>query len=289
MDNARHRQILRVLRPHGADRLDPEAQPALAAAQHDPTLSAWLEREQAFDRGFAERIQSVTAPPQLREAIFASLERANAPRPAHTSRPWLIQRPIATAIAALAAAASLALLGVLLWPSQVRSINLEAAIAAAASTSIDAHADRGLAGRPLEEIRDWLAARSAPVPGRIPAVLAALPTGGAGVVDLGGATSSLVVFEGGAGEPGPAPALAGRIALFTLSRQSCSTAGITREPAVREHAGRAVAVWRDATSIYVVTADAPADALRRFLGSQAFAIAIERSASRANAPPRKRA
>ncbi len=276
MDNARHRQILRVLRPHGADRLDPAAQVALTAARGDAALGHWFEREQAFDRGFAERIQTITAPAHLREAIFASVQQARGPQPARERRTWLVQRPFATGLAALAAAASLALLAIVLWPRQARTLDLESAIAAAASASEDVLATRNLAGSPLTEVRDWLAARSAPVPGEIPAALAALPAGGVGIVELGGVTSSVVIFEAaGRVDSGSPLAAAHRLALFTLPRQSCSTAGITREPSVREEAGRAIAVWRDATSVYVLTVDASADALRDFLAGGRLVTATD--------------
>jgi hypothetical protein len=269
MDNPRHRQILRALRPHGADHTDPDAQASLAAARADTALGAWLEREQAFDRAFAETAQSTPVPADLRASIFAAVERSSRETPAQRerpARPLVIQRPIATLLAALAAAASIALLAVLVWPRHGSQIALEDMVAAALAqppAELDAHE---LAGRPLADVRDWFASRAAPVPGEIPPLLATLPTDGAGVVVLNGVTSSVVTFEAraftrdrtdGSGDR--------RLALFTLPRQSCSTAGITRQPTVREQAGRALAVWRDATSVYVLAVDAPAEDLRRFL------------------------
>lgn len=285
MDNPRHRPILRVLRPHGADSLDPDAQAALAAARTDTALGLWLAREQAFDRGFAETAQAVAAPADLRASIYAAVERATAtaaaPRRlrADGARRLVIERPFATLFAALAAAASLALLAVLVWPRDGRTVALEDVIAAATGTSpatIDAHE---LPGRPLADVRDWLAARAAPVPGELPPALAALPTDGAGVVVLNGVTSSVVTFEarGFARDSGAGPDTRDRrLALFTVPRQSCSTAGITRQPAVREQGGRALAVWRDATSVYMLAVDAPAQDLWRFLGGGAGVTQVAR-------------
>ena len=265
MDNPRHRQLLRALRPHGADRLDPEAQPALRAAQADPALGRWFEKEQTFDRGLAERIQSVSAPADLRASILAAVEHAQPTRPARARR-VLVQRPIATACAALAAAASLALLLVLLWPRQTRPVAVEDFVAAAAARSPDEIAADAMRGRSLADVRDWLAGHSAPVPGELPAAVARLTAEGVGVVVIHGVTGSVVTFEARGFPPDTSTGSTDRrLALFTLPRQSCSTAGVTREPTVREQAGRALAVWRDATSVYVLAVDAPADALRRFL------------------------
>lgn len=277
MDNARHRQLLRALRPHGADRLDPEAQPALRAAEADSALGRWLEKEQAFDRGLAERIQSVAVPVELRDSIFAAVERSQ-PAPTPVRRRIFVHRPIATAVAALAAAASLTLLLVLIWPRQARPVALDDLIAIAAARTpgqIDAEA---MAGRTLADVRDWLAAQAAPVPGELPAALRGLPTAGAGLVAIEGVTGSVVTFEarGVSGSPATGPGDR-RLALFTLPRQSCSTPGISREPTVREQGGRALAIWRDATAVYVLAAEGSAEDLRRFLASAGQARVTHRT------------
>lgn len=266
MDNPRHRQILRALRPHGADQSDPDAASALAATRADPALGVWFEREQAFDRAFAEKIETAAAPADLRASIFAAVERtapgATRPRPA---RRLVVQRPLATLFAALAAAASITLLAVLLWPRHSRPA-LEDVIAAAVATAPAEIQARELAGHPLTAVRDWISSHGAPVPGEIPAVLAQLPTDGAGIVVLHGITSSVVTFEArGFSRDTSAGSGDRRLALFTVPRQSCSTAGITRQPVVREQSGRALAVWRDATSIYVLAVDASAEELSGFL------------------------
>jgi len=267
MDNPRHRQILRALRPHGADQSDPDAESALAATRADPALGAWFAREQAFDRAFAEKSATAAPPADLRASIFAAVERAapaaTRPRPA---RRLVIQRPVATLFAALAAAASITLLAVLLWPRHSRPAALEDVVAAAVATSPATIDASELAGHPLDEVRDWINSRGAPVPGELPSALAHLPTDGAGIVVLHGITSSVITFEArgfsrdtsvGSGDR--------RLVLFTVPRQSCSTAGITRQPDVREQSGRTLAVWRDATSIYVLAVDASVEELSGFL------------------------
>lgn len=289
MDNPRHRQILRALRPHGADQSDPDAASALAAARADSALGAWFEREQAFDRGFAETVQTTAAPTDLRASIFAAVEReAWSPQQGRkrTTRRFVLERPVATIFAALAAAASIALLAVLAWPQRRGAVDLDEVIVAALATSpaeLDAHE---LAGRPLADVRDWLAGRSAPVPGEIPPALAVLPTDGAGVVVLHGVTTSVVTFEARGFTrdiSDGSDTRDRRLALFSLPRQSCSTAGITRQPAVREQAGRALAVWRDATSVYVLAVDAPAEDLRRFLDTGG--VRVTRARPPSSAPP----
>lgn len=268
MDNSQHRQILRALRPHGADRHDPDAQPSLAAAQADPLLGQWLEREQAFDRAFAERIQAAPTPAELRASIVAAVERSTSAR-ATPKRRRVVAIPLTTVLAALAAAASLALLAVLVWPRQTRPVPLEDILASAVAIAPeDADAD-ALVGQPLSHVRAWLSEHKAPAPGKVPAALADLPTEGAGIIVIEGITTSVVTFDArGFGRDDAGRAVDRRLALFTLPRRSCSEAGIPREPQIREQSGRAVAIWRDATSIHVLSVDGTAADLQRFLGGK---------------------
>lgn len=276
MDKASSQKILRALRPHGADRDDPDAQPALIAARIDPELGAWFEREQSFERSFAEKVQSVAPPAELRASIFTAVDRIATPRRRDLPR-FVIGRPFATALAALAAAASIALVVFLAWPKQNQVVSIDDVIAAAIATSPEDLKVSELAGRSIADVRDWFATRAAPVPGEIPDALKRLSTDGSGLVVLNGVSSSLVTFEARAFLRDVEPeAAARRLALFTLPRQSCSTAGITRQPLVREQAGHTLAVWRDATMIYILAVDAPAEALRRFLAEPATLALLDR-------------
>lgn len=91
-----------VLSTHRADDRyradDPLFAEALALAGRDPALAQWLDREHALDTAVAERLDGITPPAGLREAILVG---ARASRPA---RAWW-RRPTV-----LAAAAGLAVL-----------------------------------------------------------------------------------------------------------------------------------------------------------------------------------
>jgi hypothetical protein len=62
-----------ILSASRADQLDtdnPDVRQALALVTSIPELAAWWEAEQAFDRAFARKLASITAPPALQEAIL---------------------------------------------------------------------------------------------------------------------------------------------------------------------------------------------------------------------------
>jgi len=63
--------LLRAYRPDSGDAGDPVFAGALDAANHDPALQAWLEREQAFDRALGAKLRGIQPPPGLRDAILA--------------------------------------------------------------------------------------------------------------------------------------------------------------------------------------------------------------------------
>ncbi len=85
--------ILGAFRPSGADAHDPAFAEALAAAERDPQLAAWLREAQEFDRAIAGKLRAVEVPPTLRAKILAGGRASQ--RPA-----WWLQ-PKVWAIAAL--------------------------------------------------------------------------------------------------------------------------------------------------------------------------------------------
>jgi len=81
--------LLRAFRPDGQDARDPVFAEALAAAENDPRLKAWLEREELFDQAMRGKLREVQPPPGLREAILAG-SRVSRRRPTWWKNPaWL--------------------------------------------------------------------------------------------------------------------------------------------------------------------------------------------------------
>src|SRR4029434_1394545 len=73
---------------------------ALAQAQRDPQLRAWLEDSQHFDRAISERLRSLDVPPDLRATILAGGRLSRPPRWWQSRRLWAIAAMFALAATA---------------------------------------------------------------------------------------------------------------------------------------------------------------------------------------------
>jgi hypothetical protein len=73
MDKEHARFTLRCFRPDGADAENPDFAEALAWAAKDRELGEWLARERAHDSVFANALNAVSIPGDLREEILAGL------------------------------------------------------------------------------------------------------------------------------------------------------------------------------------------------------------------------
>ena len=74
MDKEQARFILQSFRPDGADAKDPDFAAALLAATEDRELGDWLAAERAEDAGFAEALDRVEIPDDLRASILTVLQ-----------------------------------------------------------------------------------------------------------------------------------------------------------------------------------------------------------------------
>jgi hypothetical protein len=79
MNNQEAKFILGAYRPDGRDAGDPAFTDALAHAERDPELRAWLEQQRKFDTSVSTKLKEVAPPAELRAAILAGA-RASQPR-----------------------------------------------------------------------------------------------------------------------------------------------------------------------------------------------------------------
>ncbi len=92
-DQAKH--ILLLYRPDSGDAQDVEIAEALALAQQDSELGAWLEQHQAFQSAMRAKLRQLEPPQQLKAAILANHKKIIRP-------PFWRQPPVwAAAVAAL--------------------------------------------------------------------------------------------------------------------------------------------------------------------------------------------
>ena len=163
MNDEQIKFLLGACRPGNRDTADPALAEALEQARRDPKLLAWLERDQAFGAAVREKVQAVTPPANLREAILAG-GRVSA------RTPWWRRRTTFAIAAGLALLLSVATL----VPRMVRP-GQSADLPEFALN----FAGRGFIGLQelnpdVEKLKAWLATRDAPLPLRIPTELAQL-------------------------------------------------------------------------------------------------------------------
>jgi len=81
--------ILRARRPGNQDANDPVFSDALAEAEKDPTLKAWLDNEASFDRAMKAKLGEIQPPPGLKEAILAGARASQRPRAWWKNPTWM--------------------------------------------------------------------------------------------------------------------------------------------------------------------------------------------------------
>ena len=81
--------LLRAHRPDGSDANDPVFADALAEAEKNPALKAWLDHEAAFDRAMGAKLREIQPPPGLRDAILAGSRASQRQRAWWKNPVWL--------------------------------------------------------------------------------------------------------------------------------------------------------------------------------------------------------
>ena len=174
--NDQAKLLLSAYRPGGADASDPAFAEALAQAQRDPELRAWLEESQQFDQTIANKLRAVAVPPTLRNMILAGAKFSQARHWWQGSRIWAL----AASLAVFASAAAL-------W----RSTTSQLAPWQTDSLAVLDKIESGDVNLDTENpqpahLVDWLREHSAPVPAAMPPALLAHPTFGCKTIDSNG-------------------------------------------------------------------------------------------------------
>jgi hypothetical protein len=99
MNNQEAKFILGAYRPDGRDAADPMFAEALAQAERDPDLRAWLERQRRFDSEVAGKLREIAPPPGLRDAILAGV-RVSQRRRSWWQNPWWLATAAVIAVMA---------------------------------------------------------------------------------------------------------------------------------------------------------------------------------------------
>lgn len=249
------------MRPNGADHADATFGEALEQTQRDPELRAWFEREQAVDRALTAKLRELRAPAELRAQILQGVALSAERRS---------RRPFALVAAALAAAASVALVVYTALPSRRSAVSFELFVTAAVRETVTTPA-LGITSDSGEEVRAWLDSQSVPLPGAMPGRLGTQVIVGAGTTEWQGVRCSLLTLRvsGLTGNTTAPRADETLVHLYTVPRKSCSIENVGLTPLVATRDDAAVATWRDARNCYILVARAPPRSVQELLGPDA--------------------
>ena len=246
MTNEEAKFVLSAYRPNGADARSPALAEALKQAHQDPTLGAWFERSQTFDRTVAERLRTVQPPADLRATLLAGA------RISQTSRAWW-QRPAVMMMAA--AVVVLLAVGAVLWrgagdgasglsPAAIRQVAM-ADLGGAHPVSIKA-SGLGDFGAWLQDPANHLAA--------MPVDEVQLETDRCRTINVGGKRVFEICFKRDAWYH-----------VYIAPREGFDTDDLRAGPRFEETGQVAMATWADSAHVYVLATAAGLNAVKRVL------------------------
>ena len=242
--NDRAKLLLSAYRPGGNDAADPAFAEALAQAQVDPDLRAWLEESQTFDRAVAERLGAMPVPADLRATILAGAKFSQPHRWWQTPKFWALAAVLFVA-AALAA----------FWPA-AKPDAWQADSLAVLDGVLKGEVNLDSKDAEPAHLVEWLNEHVAPVPAPIPTALAQLPSVGCKTIDSDGRKVSLICFNLGNDELAH---------LFTTSREGLRLPPPDRQPIFSRMRNWNLASWSDGAQVHMLASGIAPERLRTLL------------------------
>jgi hypothetical protein len=255
MDREQARRILITYRlgeaaPHGSELAE-----ALAVADRDPELSAWLEAQLRFDRTVRTRVRSVVPPTHLRAAILSQPPRRIGPSRWATPLGWAL-------------AAALALMsGTTVWLSYRSESGGSIAQAASGPATSDSFRKAmatlltdgvyslQVQSTSLEELRRFIATRGGSANAPIPSSLEALNSLGCQVFSWNGHQATLICFTS---------STLGLVHLVILEGSLPDAQG--NAPVLAQASGWNTALWQESGRTYLLCARVADAELHRLVG-----------------------
>ncbi len=255
--NDQAKLLLSAYRPGGADATDPAFAEALAQAERDPQLRAWLEESQRFDEAIAGKLRGVPVPPDLRATILAGAKFSQPRRWWQGSRVWALAAVLAV-LASLFALLRPPTSRLDAWQSDSLAI-LDSVLSGAANLDVQNP-------RPATLV-DWLREHTAPAPSAIPLALAAHESLGCKTIDSHGRKVSLICFDLGGKELAH---------LFTTSRAGLKIEPPEKHPVFGKKDRWNLASWSSGEEVHMLATQIDETRLRTLLPES---VAIENAPS----------
>lgn len=238
------KDILLLYRPGRGDEADPQVIEALELARREPELQQWLQENSAFHDAVAHELKSLPVPRELKADILLGPKIVRGP--AHW---WTRTVPIAAA-ATIILCATIAFI----WTKSERPS--EFARFRSRMVGIVLREYRmDIMTNDMQQVRAYLAAKSAPSDYIVPPKLDSLSLTGAGVLHWQGKPVSMVCFDRGAND---------MVFLFVSDRKNIGDSPL---PAAQlaPVKGLATAGWSTGDKVYLLAASGDQEALRSYL------------------------
>jgi len=237
--------ILHAYRPNGEDAHDPQFEEALAFVRNDPELAHWFAREQALDAAIAERIHSVSPPPDLTTQLLVA-RKVIRPKPWWRKPAWIAA---AASVALLISAASV------LWLRR----NGETEFASFRGTMIEASLDMrkhiDVMGLDAGELKQWLIENRGHPGFVLPPRLADKGIMGCKVLDWHGRRVTLLCLKFGGKH----------VDVFVINESDLPRVSLGAAPVFASERGMTTATWRSEGKIYFLAGNIPESDLKQLL------------------------
>ena len=246
--------ILDVSRPGDEAEADPQLAEALALAQADPELGAWLAQERAWDAAVRRELQTVPVPPNLSAQIRPQPKIVPLPMEEKAASWFSLRSPLVWAMAA----AVVLFLGLAVNWTRSHSGMQVASFARdmIAASPVDAH-HVDMLNADFSKVKGWLADRQAPADIDLPPAIKNAPgLMGCRIMSWHGQPVSMLCFM----MPG-----ARHVDLFVTSAAQFADAPAPGQPMFASINQNAMASWRVGNQLYVLAGQVPEEFLRHCL------------------------
>lgn len=246
MNNQEAKFILGAYRADGRDAADPTFAEALAHAEKDPELRAWLEGQRKFDTKVGTKLRELAPPPGLREAILAG-SRVSAAKPERT---WWRHPAWLAAAAAMVVVASVTVF-------RFRPTGPTGAELAAYALRDLADAHDNHTGRPpgLGGVQAQLVSMALPLPGNLKLDLDELRQKKCRTVTFAGREMFEICFQRNGTW----------FHLYAARRADFAPGSLDPKALLTTNGEFASTVWSDGGNVYALVTHAGAEALRRLI------------------------
>ena len=238
------KEILLLYRPAHGDETDPQVASALELAGRDPELKAWFQEHCAFTEALRQTFAELPVPRTLKGDILLGPKVVRGP--VH----WWSRR------AALAVAACLVLLGIVaaIWRQAPPHLDFPNYRARMVGALLREYAME-LKTNDMQQVRSYLAQRSAPSDYVVPGALASTSLTGAGVLSWQGEPVSMVCFDRGNKD----------MVFLLVSQKKQFDTPPPPSPQMAWVKELSTASWSTGDKVYLLVASGPLDSLRAYL------------------------